>query len=84
MSSLYSSLSQALQRWSRPRDNHPSHGFPCTQCPSLSGQILIIDINILHQYEARLVVHNILPFDETSTPDGCGCEMYKGGEKGKH
>ena len=27
-------------------------------------------------------MHNILPFDEKSTPDGCGCEMYKGGEKG--
>ena len=81
MTKLRSSLySQALQRRSRPRDNHPSHGFPCTQCPSLSGPILIIDIE---QFSAsRLVVHNILQFDETSTPDGCGCEMYKGGEEG--
>ena len=45
MTKLRSSLySQALQRRSRPRDNHPSHGFPCTQCPSLSGPTLIIDI----------------------------------------
>ena len=29
-------------------------------------------------------MHNILPFDEKSTPDGCGCAMYKGGEKGRH
>ena len=41
-SSLYSFIFQALQCWSRPRDDHPSHSFPCTQCPSLSGQILII------------------------------------------